>query len=587
MLAVHAPCVPCGVVNGSVAFHHHPLEEGAVMRRFLVQALFTFVVLAMLAPPVFAQAPTPKVTITGLFDQVTSAGRNFYDGDLTRTSDREWYGRTRFRPDFEFAVGRVKAVLGLEIDLQYGQAGPNDGGFPGNTANNSNCKNNSNGCLDLNTDVGGMIEIKWIYTEFPLTGKDSLLPFIPVETMARAGGQPFGRLANYKIVYANGDFAGVSAVTTFAPNLTTNLAYVILEDQLAGANRGIGAAKITRGEDYAVIVSPEITPFKGLDLKPLFSWFHADGVTASGARHHVVDPHFAGPINTTTNSAASLGGGAPAGDPTYHEDRYTIGLDARWRSGPFGFDPTFYYQWGQRNHRAANTDGSSAVATSTACASQAVKVQADMSSWIVDLIGSFSTGPLLLEARAVYSPGNKARDNLTKSVRYFQQLDEDGGYWSGWTAILANGLIDYFNGQLLTNQGRHIGYDRYGRAGLGFRATYSITPALAVYTWVSPTWTAEKVDTDTGVGAGTGASAVSRTTLDEQSWVEGDSRYLGTEVDLGLTWRFAPNIAFDLQGAYLFAGDALATAEVPTGGVHTRRDPDDAYMVAARVRFAF
>ena len=559
------------------------------MRRFLVQALFTGVVLALLAPPVFAQAPAPRVTITGLFDQVTSAGRNFYDGDLTRTSDREWYGRTRFRPDFEFSVGRVKAVLGLEIDLQYGQAGPNDGGFPGNTSGtNSGCKVNSNGCYDLNGDVGGMIEIKWIYTEFPLTGKDSLLPFIPVETMARAGGQPFGRLANYKIVYANGDFAGVSAVTTFAPNLTTNLAYVILEDQLAGANRGIGAAKITRGEDYAVIVSPEITPFKGLDLKPLFSWFHADGVTASGARHHVVDIHFAGPANTTTNSGAALGGGAAAGDPTYHEDRYTVGLDARWRSGPFGFDPTFYYQWGQRNHRAVKTDGSveCPVPGSTACASQAAQVQADMSSWIVDLIGSFSTGPLLLEARVAYSPGNKARDNLAKSVRYFQQLDEDGNYWAGWAAILANGGIDYFNGQLLTNQGRHIGYDRYGRASLGVRATYSITPALAVYTWVSPNWTAEKVDTDTGVGAGTGAGAVSRTTLDAQSWLEGDSRYLGTEVDLGLSWRFAPNVAFDLQGAYLFAGDALETAEV-LNGVHTRRESKDAYMVAARVRFAF
>ena len=543
------------------------------MRRFLVKALFTFVVLAMLAPPVFAQAPAPKVTITGLFDQITSAGRNFYDGDLTRTSDREWYGRTRFRPDFEFAVGRVKAVLGLEIDLSYGQMGANDGGFPGNTSGtNSGCKVNSNGCYDLNGDVGGMIEIKWIYTEFPLTGKDSLLPFIPVETIARAGGQPFGRLANYKIVYANGDFAGVSAVTKFAPNITTNLAYVILEDQLAGANRGIGAAKITRGEDYAVIVSPEITPFKGLDLKPLFSWFHADGVTASGARHHVVNRRFA--AGATTNSASSLGGGAAAGDPTYHEDRYTVGLDARWRLGAFGLDPTFYYQWGQRDHRAVKGDGSVG------------KVTADMSSWIVDLIGSYSMGPLLLEARVAYSPGNKARDNLAKSVRYFQQLDEDGGYWSTWAALLANGGIDYFNGQLLTNMGRHIGYDRYGRAALGFRATYSITPALALYTWVSPNWTAEKVDTDTGVGAGTGASAVSRTTLDDQSWVEGDSRYIGTEVDLGLTWRFAPNIAFDLQGAYLFAGDALGTAEV-LNGVHTRREPKDAYMLAARVRFAF
>src|SRR5947209_3760702 len=219
------------------------------MQRFLVKTLFTFVVLAMLAPPVFAQAPAPKVTITGLFDQVTSAGRNFYDGDLTRTSDREWYARTRFRPDFEFSVGRVKAVLGLEIDLQYGQAGPNDGGFPGNNTGfpggppsqgtpTGGAKVNASANLDLTTDVAGILEIKWIYTEFPLTGKDSLLPFIPVETMARAGGQPFANLATYKLAtYAASDFAGVSAVTSLAPNIRSNLTWVIVEDQLAGANR--------------------------------------------------------------------------------------------------------------------------------------------------------------------------------------------------------------------------------------------------------------------------------------------------------------------------------------------------------------
>src|SRR5438309_6636788 len=233
------------------------------MRRFLVKALFAFVILAMLAPPGFAQAPAPKVTITGLFDQVTAAGRNFYDGNLTRNSDKEWYARTRFRPDFEFAVGRVKAVLGLEIDLQYGQSGTNDGGFPGNNSGSAGgfgssqlgaanggqppgCKVNTNGCLDLNTDVGGMIEIKWIYTEFPLTGKDSLLPFIPVETMARLGGQPFDTLANYKIVYANGDFAGLSTITKFDPNVRVNLAYVVVEDQLAGGNRSSAITRTSR-----------------------------------------------------------------------------------------------------------------------------------------------------------------------------------------------------------------------------------------------------------------------------------------------------------------------------------------------------
>jgi hypothetical protein len=103
---------------------------------------------------------------------------------------------------------------------------------------------------------------------------------------------------------------------------------------------------------------------------------------------------------------------------------------------------------------------------------------------------------------------------------------------------------------------------------------------------VSPTWTAEKVDTDTGAAPGLGAGSVSRTTVDDQSWVEGDSRYIGTEVDLGFTWRFAPNAAFDLEGSYLFAGAALGTAEL-LNGVHTRRDPNDAYQLAARVRLSF
>src|SRR5262245_10783482 len=341
------------------------------MRRFLVTGVLTLVTLVALAPPGFAQAPVPKVTISGLFDQVTSMGRNTYDGNLTRNSDSEWYARTRFRPDFEFAVGRVKAVLGLEIDLAYGQTGTNDGGFPGNTSGTAGgfaantaspnapragatppgCKVNTNGCLDINTDVGGMIEIKWVYTEFPLTGKDSLLPFIPVETMARAGGQPFDTLAQYKLAqYANGDFAGVSAITTFTPNIKTNLAYIIIEDQLAGANRGTAVAKTGRGEDWAFIFSPEFTPTKGLDLKPLFSYIHADGQTSGTVRRNLFNP---GTVGGQLNAATARSQVSNAnGDPTYHENRYTIGADARWRIGGFGLDPTFYYQWGTVDSQA-------------------------------------------------------------------------------------------------------------------------------------------------------------------------------------------------------------------------------------------
>src|SRR5947208_1285753 len=291
------------------------------MRKFLVIAVFALVTVAMLTPPVLAQAPAPKVTITGLFDQTTSASSNVQDASFGHTSDKEWYATTRFRPDFTFEVGRTKAVMGLEIDLTYGQTSPCSGG-PGKVTRSASCQPLSASTVSiypsqhagdtanagLNTDVTGVIEMKWMYTEFDLTGKDSLLPFIPVPTVARAGLQPFGSLGNYKVTYANGDFAGLSTVTTFDPTLNLKIAYVMVEDEIAGGNRGTaggglvitggGAAgtalagptgKTTRGNDFAFILSPELTPMKGLDIKPLYSLFYAEGNTTTTARRAAAD----------------------------------------------------------------------------------------------------------------------------------------------------------------------------------------------------------------------------------------------------------------------------------------------------------
>ena len=563
------------------------------MGKRLILALVAFLTLLTLATPSRAQVPAPKVTITGLFDQVTSMGRNFYDGNYARDGDREWYARTRFRPDFEFAVGRTKAVLGIELDLMYGQGGSNDGGFPGNNSGqpcgfNGGCHFGTGGGLDINTDVAGLFEIKWIYTEFDLTGKDSLLPFIPVLTVARAGGQPFATIANYKVYYANGDFAGLDLYTTFTPNIKNHLAWVDIEDTLAGGDRQANAQiRTNRGKDFAIIESPEFTPFKGLDLKPMFSWFHADGVTTNASRRNATNRRTVGgsmngagayagiPLGTAPAAAACFGCTAP-GDPSMHEERYTVGFDARWRVGPFGLDPTISYQWGAYDTQATRTNGTVG------------KVRGDASAWLVDVIASYQLGPLLLEARGIYSTGNKARDNLSLSKRYYEPLDLDGSYNTGWGAILVGTGVDYFNGGGGPSQSMatNLGYDRFGRASLGLRATYSLTQALAFYGIASPTWTAEKVDTDTTVVLAPQQTYANRATVDDQSWVKGDSRYLGTELDLGLTWRFAPNTAFDLQGGYLLAGSGLDTAEL-LNGVHTRRHANDAYILTARVRLAF
>ena len=567
------------------------------MRRSVLTAVLALVIFAIPALPAFAQTPppAPKVTITGTFDQITAAGRNIYDGNFSRDNEREWYARIRFRPDFEFAVGRTKAVLGIELDLNYGQTGSNDGGFPGNGSAQAcgfagGCKGagSAGGGLDLNTDVAGLIEIKWIYTEFDLTGKDSLMPFIPILTVARLGGQPFATIANYKVYYANGDFAGLDMYSTFTPDIKNHLAWVDVEDQLAGGNRALPNVRTNRGKDWAIIESPEFTPMKGMDVKPMISYFHADGTTAGAARRNAFNPRT---IGGTMNSGLATGGAsnaAPvaglgttaAGDATDHENRYTVGLDARWRVGPFGLDPTISYQWGSYETQAIRTNGSVG------------KVTGDASAWLFDVIGSYQLGPLLLEMRGMYSTGNKARDNLSQSKRYYEPLDLDTGYWSGgWLGILGLG-VDYFNGGGGANLGMdtNVGYDRYGRGQFALRATYSLTPSLSFYGVVAPTWTAEKVDTNSGCPpltvASSAAGCASRVAQGDKGFVKGDSSYIGTEVNGGFTWRFAPNAAFDLAGYYLAAGDALDMGEL-LNGVVVKRDARDGYYAAARVRLSF
>jgi hypothetical protein len=303
-----------------------------------------------------------------------------------------------------------------------------------------------------------------------------------------------------------------------------------------------------RGNDFAIIFSPEFTPFKGLDIKPLYSYFYADGATSGSSRRAV---------------ANQQGAVAPG-----EENRHTIGVDARFRSGPFSFDPTVMFQFGDRTQRTG--------ATGT--------IDALHRAWLVDIQGGWQLGPLLLEGRGVYTSGNDASDDLRQKVHYFEPLNLDTGYWAGWSNIQALG-VDYFNGGggTLAGMSTNIGYDRYGRAGFALRATYSLTPALAFYGIVSPTWTAEKVDTDTTSGAaGRGAPAAATN--------GGDSRYVGTEVDLGMTWRFAANTAFDLVGAYLFAGGALDTAFVQGTAAGTplkNLESEDGWTIAARVRLSF
>ena len=523
------------------------------MRRVLTLALVALAGLGMAVDAAWAQpaAPVPQVTITGFIDTISTWSKNLADNRFDRSGDKEWYSRNRGRFDIVGQLGTAKAVFGFEIDSTWGTASV--GGQDTSVALGTNTGGVQHGgatsAFDINTDTQGSIETKWLYTEFQL-------PMMPFQTIVRVGAQPFA--TQYKLAaYANGDFAGVNVDMNFTPNVKGHFTYVAAEDNLTGSRRNVGFG---RGDDWAIIASVEVTPVKGLDIRPLYSFFQAVGSTSGSARNSV---------GGVTFNRSAIGGVPGLG---LYENRHTIGVDARWRFGAFSLDPTFFYQFGDRDSDCLTGPA----VNSNTC-------NAKISAWFFDVIGGWRLGPLLLEARGVYTSGNKANDDLRNdTVNYYQPLDTDTSYWgAGWGEIYSLG-IDYFQGAI-RNMGVGIGLDRYGRAQFALRAIYSVTPAFDLRAVVSPAWTAKSVDTDALITFGNGGAAGNNINGPN---AKGDSSYMGTEVDLGLTWRFAPGLTFDMVGAVLFAGHALDASELQNG-VLVKRDAQNVYTFTSRIRYSF
>jgi hypothetical protein len=229
--------------------------------------------------------------------------------------------------------------------------------------------------------------------------------------------------------------------------------------------------------------------------------------------------------------------------------------------------------------------------------------EVDIRAWIFDVIGGYRAGPLTVEGRFMWTSGNKATQCVTNvssvcsggsDIKYYEPIQNGSSlYWAGWSELEASG-VDY-NLTLRPTPSMRLGgspsYDKYGRIAVGGAVDYALTPALIFHLVTNFQWTDEKVDTNstfvipTGPAAGpAGGGGTTGTGLTPRSG--GDERYLGNEWNVGFTYRFAPNIAFDLIGAYLFAGDAREHARASTNGTD-RFSADDVYKLAARMRLTW
>ncbi len=561
------------------------------MRRYWMVALAVLTLLGVLSPPAFAQAPAPKVTINGLIDTVTYWAQNVSheDRNFAKNDDNVWFSRNRGRFDIIGEVGKAKGVLGIELDVGWGvtatrQAHPQE-------INSGPVPSFLNQSFGAGNDTNNLFEVKWLYVEFPM-------PLVPVPTTMRLGGQTCANYTYKLAILTFTDCPGVALETTWTPAVKTNFAFFQLDERGVGVvgRETTNVTTFRRGDDFFIWLSAEVTPMKGLDVQPLYVYsFSTDGVLGSGNNSFANSPARGG---VTLNQLNCVHGSGAAGSQGLkggcQEERHYLGVDARWRMGPWSLDPTFIYQWGNRELTTVPIPG----------AAGGIRRQSE-SAWIFDLRGGYRIGPLNLEGAFVYSPGNEADDNIgnapgrLKAVKYYQPVANDIAYGSGGGLSNFTNLneIDYFRGYAVGSsmfQGATIGYDRYGRWDIVFKPSYALTPALSVRSLVAAHFTAEKPDRNAEFNINTGLFPAPNG--NQQT----SSNYLGTEVNLGLTWSFAPGLRLDAgagwfgpgaayercKGTVAGGGDVASTTGTVCAAGHTN-NLQDAYWSGARVRYTF
>jgi hypothetical protein len=585
-------------------------------------AVFVLVALiAGVASAADAQVLDSRVTLSGFFDVVTTAGTNVFDSNFALRDDSAWAtrSRTRLRLTSDFEPLRLLGVLELEIDFAWGETGRAVApGF---------------GIGGVSAPIVGLediTEIKNAYVEFPLPAP-SWVPF----TTVRLGAQPF-RTTLKPAVLATGDYAGVSLDTDlcsiagrspFCHDARLAFLYAQLEESLTGTE---SSRARNRGDDFFAFVSatyPFDVPRVALRVIPRVFWayLHAEGVTAAQARCRIACAGV--PLNGFDPAGTLLAAGTPETtlgnfQPGSQESRHYVGIDQDiqlelGRAGWLRIQPTVIYMLAR-----ADVFGTSGVPNATACGSDAgvrcptgSRQSSTSQSWLVDIragwvcdgrcLNETGLGNLVrigesihAEALFMWTPGDASHHNVFRRNRVFHPLTTDGDYLSGWNEILATGSVDYLTGNA-HGMGDNIGLGQYGRWQIGTRLTWEVwrewDRALRFHTKASWVWTDQKVDTDAATaqrGRGAGSYGNVPCALLEDNCPagnnrRGDARYVGTEASIGMTYQFHRHIVFDAVAAYLFAGSALDSTVRESDGTFVKHRARDAHLIAARVRYSF
>ncbi|WP_218673750.1 hypothetical protein, partial [Candidatus Entotheonella palauensis] len=515
-------------------------KGGYIMRRWS-SILIAFCLAGAMAAPAAAVDVGEFLSITGFIDNhvryvdnlssAEEAGR----GNLSLDDDDQWNGRTRGRIFFNVKPNAFsQGVVGFEFDQVWGDDG-DGGGF------------------DLGND-NNAFELKHLYV-------DLKIPTTPIRM--QVGGFSVNATSLKRCIVFCDDAGGIAVHGDWSPNFSTYTWFIVAEEEL------IEDGPDDVGEDFTIGTNFKVKVAKGIDIHFMAAYYGIDGPSSdssslmigscSGSRE---GGDGRADVDLNGDGDTNDAGETLVGNHCFDKDeRYYFGIDAQLKFGAFTLKPSFIYMGGQRDL----VNGG----------------EVDLQSFLLDLRGKYSAGPLSVEGKFVYIPGNEANDPLDGS-------DDDLKYWQNISVTTVNRTVNWFelmgfnidstsapsfgfnNSRAMRSAGT---FDQFGLIHPAVKVDYNISKPLTLSAAVGAFLSAE----DTGVPA---------RFIDEipatYNW-KGGNNYLGTEFDVVLTYRWFKGATVNVWFAYAATGEAQDLCAPGTGG--RTQTPCDEQEAEDRVGF--
>ena len=211
------------------------------------------------------------------------------------------------------------------------------------------------------------------------------------------------------------------------------------------------------------------------------------------------------------------------------------------------------------------------------------KYYSNESAWFADIRTGYQLGPVLLEAMGLFTTGNAARDTTLRTVKYYQPLDTDTSYLADWGGQLTALGVDYLDAMLENGNFRWLehpmGQVRTDPARRPGHLCLDVSPQHL--RWLERPLDSRGDPEERGRGRPRQPIIVP---LFTGQAANAKSNYIGNEIFGGLTWRFAPGLALDSAGGYMWTGPALDAQTIAGQGP---REARNAYILTSRIRFSF